>query len=214
MSGRPGFNHRVNLGAIGTLLTAVAFLIVLFGSSIANSQVLYGSLTGTVADKLGAVIPGATVTITNQGTGEARSTKANGLGSWDILDVLPGAYSVSVPAQGSFGGFAEKDVQIEPNRQVRVDIVLQAATVSTRITVTEAPPALQTETGEVNSEINSTELGQLPLTSTAGRSYQALYTLIPGGASVKEQKLNRFQSLPRHVGECERPKHERQHHAH
>ena len=70
---------------------------------------------------------------------------------------------------------------------MRVDVTLQPASVSTQITVTEAPPALQTETAEVNSEISQTQLSQMPETSSQGRSFQALYTLIPGAASVKEQ---------------------------
>jgi hypothetical protein len=169
------------------LLTAAAFLALLFVNGTAQAQILYGSVTGTVADKTGAVVPNLTVTITNQGTGEARTAKADGRGSYNILDVLPGLYTVSLPRAGNFAGYEQKDVQVEVNRQVRVDVTLQAATVSTQVTVTEAAAALQTEDAEVNSEISSTQLGQLPITSSAGRSYQALYTLIPGGAQVKEQ---------------------------
>ena len=65
-------------------------------------------------------------------------------------------------------GFTEKDIQIEVNRQVRVDVTLQAASVSTQITVTEAPAELQTETAEVNSEINQTQLSQMPDDLLAG----------------------------------------------
>jgi hypothetical protein len=166
---------------------AVALFALFLGNSAAHAQVLYGSLTGTVTDKTGAVIPGVTVTLTNQDTGAVHGTKADGSGNYSLLDVLPGPYTISVPAKGNFGATTVKNIQVEVNRQVRVDLTLQAAAVSTQITVTEAPAELQTETAEVNSDISSTQLGQLPLTSTAGRSYQALYTLIPGGASVKEQ---------------------------
>ncbi len=82
---------------------------------------------------------------------------------------------------------SQKDIQVEVNRQVRIDVALQPASVSTQVTVTEAPPALQTETAEVNSEISQTQLSQMPETSSQGRSYQALYSLIPGAASPKEQ---------------------------
>ena len=53
--------------------------------------------------------------------------------------------------------------------------------------MTDAAPELQTETAEVNSEISQTQSSQMPMTSSAGRNFQALYTLIPGGANVKEQ---------------------------
>ena len=88
---------------------------------------------------------------------------------------------------GHFSGISQKDVQIEPNRQVRLDLTLKPGSVAMQITVTEAPAELQSESAEVNSEISQTEISQLPLTSSQGRSYQALYTLIPGGAAVGEQ---------------------------
>jgi len=165
----------------------VAILALFAVTSAAHAQILYGSLTGTVTDKTGAVIPNVTLTLTNQGTGAIRSEKANEAGIFNILDVLPGTYTLSTSKVGSFAGFVQKDIPIEVNRQVRVDVVLQLATVSTQVTVTEAAAALQTETAEVNSEISQTQLGQMPLTSSGGRNFEALYTLIPGGASVKEQ---------------------------
>ncbi len=179
-------NHRFNAVAIRTLLT-VALLAICCGSMTVNAQVLYGSLTGTVSDKTGAVVPGVPVTITNQGTKAVRSTTANEQGTYMFLDVLPGVYTVSVPAKGNFGGSMVKDTPVEINRQVRADIVLQPASVTTQVTVTEAPPILQTETADVNHEITDTQLGQLPLTSSQGRSFQALYTIIPGTTNVKEQ---------------------------
>jgi len=167
------------------LLVVVALVFLAMPSLYA--QVLYGSLTGTVQDKTGAIIPGTPVEITNQGTGEIREGKANGAGTYSFLDVLPGVYTVSTPAAGNFAPYAEKNVQIEVNRQVRVDVTLQTGTVSTQLTVTDAPPELQTESAEVNAEISSTEIGELPLTSSQGRTFQALYTLIPGAAAVAEQ---------------------------
>jgi hypothetical protein len=166
---------------------AAAFLVLSFGNNTAFAQVLYGSITGTVTDKAGAVVPNAVLTITSQGTGETRNTRANGVGDYLLLDVLPGAYTVSVPAKGSFGGFTEKDIQVNVNQQVRVDVTLQPGTVTTMVTVNEAPPSLQTESAEVNSEISQTELSQLPITSSEGRNFQSLYTLIPGASSVQEK---------------------------
>lgn len=184
MLGRPNLKHRFSAGAFGALLMTVALFAACFGCITANAQILYGSLSGTVTDKTGAVLPNVPVTVTNQGTGAVRATTTNGLGDYLILDVLPGAYTVSVPAKGNFAG---SNIQIGVNRQVRVDITLHPAAVSTQITATEAPPLLQTETAEVNNEINQTQLAQMPLTSSAGRNFEALYTLIPGGANVKEQ---------------------------
>ncbi|MGO8757752.1 MAG: carboxypeptidase-like regulatory domain-containing protein, partial [Terracidiphilus sp.] len=156
-------------------------------SSAANAQVLYGSLTGSVTDKTGAAIPNVPVTITNQSTGAVRTGKANGEGAYTLLDVLPGAYTLSVPRTGNFAGFTQKDISLSVNQQLRIDIALQPASVSTQVTVTEAAPELQTETAEVDSEINQTQISQLPITSSKGRNYEELYTLIPGAAQVQEK---------------------------
>src|ERR1019366_6796443 len=166
---------------------ALMFCAMAVSGPMAHAQVLYGSLTGTVTDASGAVIPAITVTVTNQGTGDVRTTKANGQGAYNVLDVLPGSYTLSIAQSGGFAGYQQKDIQIEVNRQVRVDVTMHTRTVSTEVTVTEAAPELQTESGEVNAEISQTEIAELPITSSQGRSYQALYTLIPGGAAVGEQ---------------------------
>ncbi len=101
--------------------------------------------------------------------------------------MLPGTYSLSIAQTGSFGGYTQKNISVSVNQQVRIDVSLSPATVSTQITVTEAAPELQTETAEVDSEINQTQISQLPITSSKGRNYEELYTLIPGAAQVQEK---------------------------
>lgn len=187
MSGRPNLNDRVHLKVAKALPTVFALLAAFLLSITAHAQILYGSITGTVTDKTGAVIPNVIVTLTDQGTGAVRSTTAGAEGAYSILNMLPGTYTLSVGQTGNFAGFLQKNIDVVANRQVRVDVTLQPAAVSTEITVNEAPPTLQTETADVNHEITQTQLGQLPITSSQGRSFQALYTIIPGAANVKEQ---------------------------
>jgi uncharacterized membrane protein YvbJ len=76
------------------------------------------------------VVPNVPVTITNQSTGELRAEKANGVGLYNILDVLPGVYTLSIPQSGNFAGFAQKNIGVEVNSAVRIDIMLQPASVS------------------------------------------------------------------------------------
>jgi hypothetical protein len=151
-----------------------------------KAQVLYGTLTGTITDKSGAVVPNATVTVTNQGTGAARTTTASGQGDYRVSNLLPGTYTLSVQ-QAGFEGFAQKNVVVEINREVRIDVALRPGGVTQVVTVTGAAPTLQTETAEVNHEITEQQISQLPVTSSQGRNYQSLYTLIPGAANVVEQ---------------------------
>jgi hypothetical protein len=183
-------NVEINRGysRVGTwaLQTMSAVLLALAVVS-AHAQVLYGSISGTVSDKSGAVIPNVTVNLTNQDTGALRTAGTSNTGEYVLLDVLPGTYTVEVPKTGNFAAYRAQGIQLEVNRQVRVDIALQPGTLTTEVTVTGAPPALQTETAEVNSDISQTELNALPITSSAGRNYQALYTIIPGASAVQEK---------------------------
>jgi hypothetical protein len=168
-------------------LLAILLVAAMMGSAVASGQVLYGTLTGTVTDKSGAVVPKVTVTLTNQGTGENRETTTTSTGEYRFQDVLPGTYTVSVARTGNFAAFNEIGIAIEVNREVRRDIALQPASVNQTISVTDTAPTLQTETADVNHEISETQLSALPLTSSQGRNFQALYTVIPGAAMVQEK---------------------------
>jgi hypothetical protein len=187
MSGRLKGELRVQQCAIRVLVMVIALSAMFLASTAAHAQVLYGSLTGTVTDKTGAVIPNIPVTITDQATGASRTEKSNSEGNYNILDVLPGTYSLSIARMGNFGGYTQKNVSVEVNQQVRIDVSLQPASVSTQVTVNEAPPELQTETAEVDSDINQVQISELPITSSKGRNYEELYTLIPGAAQVQEK---------------------------
>ena len=187
MSGRPERESKIHGYAIRIAAATIALLALFMMSSIAQAQVLYGSISGTVSDKTGAVVPSLPVTIVNQATGAVRTTKANGDGSYNLLDVLPGTYTLSIAQSGSFAGFTQKNISVLVNQQVRLDVTLSPASVSTQVVVNEAPPELQTETAEVDSDINQVEISQLPITSSKGRNYEELYTVIPGAAQVQEK---------------------------
>ena len=110
---------------IGNLVrpkVSTAALMVVFGIALclslilapnASAQVIYGSLTGNVQDKAGAMIPNATVVVTNQATQETRTTTTNSSGEYHVVDLAPGSYTVSIKASSSFAAFLEKNVPIE-----------------------------------------------------------------------------------------------------
>ena len=167
--------------------TALMALLVSAGAVVARAQVLYGTITGEVTDATGADIPNAKVTVTNQANGETRSTTTGGHGEYTVPNLEPGPYTVAVTASGSFGGYTQKNVAVEVNIDVRVNVALQAASVNAEVTVDTSAPALQTETAEVNHQISEVMLANAPISSSQGRNYQQLYNLIPGAANVVEQ---------------------------
>ncbi len=183
-SGTKGERGRMMWLRRGAALAVFGLLV--FGGSTARAQVLYGTITGEVTDPTGADIPNAKITVTNQANGETRQTTTAGHGEYTLPNLEPGPYTVSIAPNGAFGGYTQKNVAVEVNTVVRINAALQPASVSSEVTVDTSAPILQTETAEVNHQISSTELGQLPLTSSQGRNFQALYTIIPGTTNVQE----------------------------
>ncbi len=166
---------------------ALILWVMAVSAPMANAQVVYGSITGNVQDKTGAMIPNATVVVTNQATQETRTAMTNSSGEYRIVDLSPGSYTVSIKASSSFAAFLEKNVPIEVTRESRVDATLPASTVTTEVTVDTAPAMLETDSAQVDAQISQEQISQLPITSSQGRNFQTLYTLLPGAAAVQEQ---------------------------
>ena len=156
-------------------------------STAASAQVLYGSITGTVTDASSAAVPNVTVTVTNQANGETRIVTTGGAGEYLIQNLEPGPYTVEVKPFGNFGGFTQKNLPLSVSQEARVNITLPLASVKSEVTVTTAPATLQTETAEVKAELSQAQIAELPITSSQGRNFQSLYTLIPGATAVQEQ---------------------------
>ena len=105
-----------------------------------------------------------------------------------FLNVLPGKYTVSVAKAGNFAGFPQKNIAIEANQQVRVDITLQPADrFNTDHGYRRAAAAANRD--RRGQQRNQPDANSLNCRSppAGGRNFQALYTLIPGGTAVAEQ---------------------------
>jgi len=168
-------------------LALALLLVTAFLSTVATAQVLYGSITGIVTDASNAAVPNVTVTVTNQANGETRSVTTGGSGEYLVQNLEAGPYTVEVKPVANFGGYAQKNLPLAVSQEARVNITLQLASVRSEVTVTTAPATLQTETAEVKAQISQAQVSELPITSSQGRNFQTLYTLIPGATAVQEQ---------------------------
>jgi hypothetical protein len=178
--------HAVSAIGVGAIMLCfLCFGLVLVPG--AGAQVLYGSLTGTVLDASKAAVPNAPVTVLDQGTGATRATTTNAQGEYKIGDLQPGIYSIIVDQTGGFSKYTQKNVAVSVNQETRIDVNLQLSSVSAEVTVNTAAPMLQTEDAQVNHYISQAQIAELPVGSSQGRNFQALYTLIPGAANVVEQ---------------------------
>jgi hypothetical protein len=168
-------------------LSAIIIALIAISHGSANAQVLYGSLLGNVTDQSSAVVPGATVTITNKGTGQVLVSTTNSEGEYTINNVLPGTYDVKVTKDG-FTTFTKTSLTITANNVTRTDVELKVGSVSDVVSVAADATVLQTESGTVKSEISGKELNTLPL--AAYRNYQALINLVPGATPSRFQNAN------------------------
>jgi hypothetical protein len=145
-----------------------------------------GSLSGTVSDKSGSVISGATVEITSQGTGMTREVKTDDSGHY-LAPLLPVAfYSIQVKSQG-FRTTEQKDIRLQVNEQHEVDFSLAPASVSSTVEVTATEVAIETTNPTLGQVITSEQVADLPLN---GRNFVQLATLTPG--TTQETNPNSF----------------------
>ncbi|HUL17596.1 MAG TPA: carboxypeptidase-like regulatory domain-containing protein [Terriglobales bacterium] len=145
-----------------------------------------GSFLGTVTDKTGAAVAGATVTATSQSTGVARSTVTDETGHYTINLLPVSVYTIRVEFKG-FQTAETKDVKLQVDEQREQDFSLTPATVSTSVEVVGSAVALETANPSLGQVITSQQVAQLPLN---GRDFVQLATLTPG--TTQETNPNSF----------------------
>ncbi len=161
-----------------TSLRWVVFPLIVFCFPLAShAQVLYGSLTGSVTDATDAGIAAAKVEATNTNTGVAKQTTTDGRGVYLFSDLQPGTYAITISA-ASFGAISQQGIVVNANTVQRLDARLQLSTLAETITVQASAFTLQTDRADLNTQIHTTEIANLPI--SAGRNFQQLYKLVPG----------------------------------
>jgi hypothetical protein len=142
-----------------------------------RAQILYGSIVGIVNDSQGARVPGATVTIVNKETNFTRETTTDAEGSYNLVNILPGAYDVKVSLQG-FREAVRSNVPVTVGQISRVDMTLEVGVLTEVVTVESASQLLQTDKTDLHTELKPKEIINLPLNQY--RNYQVLLNLVPG----------------------------------
>ncbi|HUE57037.1 MAG TPA: carboxypeptidase regulatory-like domain-containing protein [Candidatus Udaeobacter sp.] len=130
----------------------------------AHAQTSNGTIVGSVTDPAGAAVLGAAVTVTNTDLGAfKRTTKTDSAGSYRIDGLLPGSYSVSIQASG-MQEFVEVGVAVKASLASTVNASLVIGTVNESVSVEASTGAeLQTQSGELSSNLGQTELKNLPI---------------------------------------------------
>jgi Carboxypeptidase regulatory-like domain len=160
------------------LLVAVFCSLVFSGGPFLHGQAT-GSFSGTVSDKAGAVVSGATVKVSSQDTGLSREAKTDDSGHY-LLPLLPVAqFTIRVTSQG-FQTTEQKDVRLQVDEHRELDFSLAPASVNTSVEVSTTEVAVETANPTLGQVITSEQVADLPLN---GRNFVQLATLTPGTTS-------------------------------
>jgi Carboxypeptidase regulatory-like domain/TonB-dependent Receptor Plug Domain len=158
--------------------TIVCCLLAFAGlfTSQAFSQSDAGTIVGLVSDPSGAIVSGANVTVTNQGTGETRRVTSDSSGRYTVTNLSPAVYTVTADAAG-FQKFVSTDNTLQSNSTVAIDAKLTVGQATQTITVSDTATVLQTQSGSVQAEVTGEQVNKQELN---GRNPLYMAQLLPG----------------------------------
>lgn len=162
--------------------TALVLAFLACASSLlivtASAQSVYGSIFGTVSDKSGAVIPNATVTVTDEAKGTVVTVNSNGSGDYSVPHLIPDVYDVKVVAKG-FKPFETKGVTVAADTAPRIDPTMDIGSdTGTTVEVNaESVPELKTDKADVSTVFDQQQVSSLPV---GDQNFTNLQLLLPG----------------------------------
>ena len=146
-----------------------------------------GSIGGVVTEASGAVVTRASVTLLDLGRNQTSTASTDANGNYYFSQLPPGDYQVSVELTG-FKKSVSAHLPVTPQSEVRCDIQLQLASVSTEVTVTtSAAPLLQTESADLDQNISQGQIESVPIN---GRNWTSLTELTPGVSTSPRVNIN------------------------
>jgi hypothetical protein len=161
------------------LRTTFGMAVLLAAASIIaplSAQTTNGTLVGTVTDAQHAVVPQATVTVKNTGTGIERQVPTDNSGNYSVYPLQAGSYDISASAAG-FQAKTVSNVVLEVAASVKVDFELAVGNIAESVSVAANAAMLQTQDASVGGTITGTQIDALPVN---GRNYTSLVLLLPG----------------------------------
>src|SRR5436190_3654014 len=162
---------RHMLGMLLVIVTTLALGVV------ASGQTITGSISGSVTDGTGGVIPGASVMLTGEKTGQSRTATTDSDGRYSFAALQPGSFLVKVEKQG-FQTYEQREVILSANEKLALpDIKLQPGQVSETVSVTTEGAVVERESSDLTARLTA---DQINLISTKGRDVTSLLRLLPG----------------------------------
>src|SRR3984893_1832775 len=165
-------------------LECLLVIVVVLGFNVAaNRQSITGSVSGTVTDSTGGIIPGAAVTLSSDKTRETRTGTTSSEGRFSFAALQPGEYSVKIERQG-FQTLEQKGVVLSANESLALgELKLQPGQVSETVSVVTEGAIVERESSDLTARLTS---DQISLISTKGRDITSLLRLIPGTSNDED----------------------------
>lgn len=161
------------------IVRGIILVFILFLQSqllCAQSQITTGVITGTVSEQSGAVVAGATVTVTNAETNSSRTATTNGEGRFTFLALSPGAYTVKVAGTKGLAELTRKDLALTVGQTLSLNLTVGISGVKQEVVVTGTPPIDVART-EASMTLDNLAVSHTPV---LGRKFEDLLTLTPG----------------------------------
>jgi len=168
-------------GLSGPLLALGVLLLWTFTASLpAGAQEIYGSIFGTVSDKSAAVVPNATITVTDISKGTSVTTTTNEAGLYRVQHLIPDTYKVEAEAQG-YSKTLVDNVVVYADTAPEVNIQLSLGTASSSVTVSGGSTLLEVDRAEVTTILDERAVENLP---NFNRNFTAFELLTPGTSYI------------------------------
>ncbi len=155
---------------------------------LAGAQTITGTISGTVKDQAGAVLPGVTITVTNLETGIARTTTTDSDGRYHVPQLSLGEYQVQAELEG-FKTEVRTGIKLTVGREAIVDFTLQVGQITEQVTVRGEAPLVERTTASIAWLVDDMKIRDLPLN---GRSVEQLVLLQPGVNVIATASRNFF----------------------
>lgn len=173
------------------LLLAMAAVVIALNVGIFAQNQTTGAIGGKIADPQGAVIPNATVTITNLGTNKVTTVTTSEDGEYRVTNLEPGTYSVEATS-GNFVPAKAERVIVEVGRETPLNLSVSVTGTSAQVEVTAEAPVINTNDNANATNIDQTQISELPIN---GRRASDFARLTPGVNPEGNFGLNSFRGL-------------------
>jgi len=172
----------------------VFVILAICGLPVFGQVTNSGSITGSVVDPHGAVVPNASVTVRNNATGLVRTTTATDSGSFSVPQIPIGVYTITIQGTSGFKKAEVTNVKVEIGTPATVNVTLELGNPQETVTVVGGAEVLQTQSATVGTTISGRQITDLPFTS---RDSLDLVLMLPGTATPARPRSSTVDGLPK-----------------